>query len=101
MILITKVIPFSDPDNESLMFDKAKYKEIQGLERRNVWKTIKITDVSNGFNVISGRFVCSIKNVGTPEEKTKPRFAARGHLDKEEKYLIHQTTIPSILQLEL
>lgn len=70
-ILITKVIPFKDPKNQLPIFYEAKFKELDGLKKRKVWEICNRKDVPHGANIITGRFVCTIKNIGTPEERQK------------------------------
>lgn len=41
---------------------------------------------------MGGRFVLSIKNVGTGEETCKARFVVQGHTDAEKELLVHNST---------
>eukprot|EP00171_Calliarthron_tuberculosum_P023435 IDg23435t1 len=52
-------------------FIKAKKSEIQGLKSRGTWKAVHASKVPKDANVIGGRFVCEVKNFGTPKAKAK------------------------------
>lgn len=44
-----------------------------------------------GANVLSGRFVLSIKKIGSTNEKKKARYIAQGYSNKEKPYIVHDT----------
>ena len=67
-ICITRTLPFDDPENKSSIFDDAKLKELQGLEKRKVWEVVPASSLPENANIISGRFVCAIINEGTSED---------------------------------
>jgi len=46
-------------------------------------------DVRRTANIIGGRFVYTLKQVGTAVEFAKARFVAQGHRDKAKWYVVH------------
>lgn len=42
-------------------------------------------------NVLGGRFILAIKNVGSPDEMAKAREIAQGHKEKDKPYMVHET----------
>lgn len=89
--LLTRVIPIASPEMNSPRFNNAKRKEITGLQEKGVWEIIDRDQVPRDANVLNGRFVLSIKNEGTTEEKEKARFVVQGHKDKEKNFLVHNS----------
>jgi hypothetical protein len=63
--------------NEKFM--AAKQKEIEGLISRNTWKVVERSKVKTDANILNGRFVPTIKNIGTDEEFYKARYVLQGH----------------------
>ena len=80
---LTEVVHNDDPRLNSLPFKEAKEKEISGLVKRQTWRVIKKSDLPPSANVLSGRFVLTMKNLGTDHERVKARYVAQGHKDKE------------------
>lgn len=72
-----------DPRAYSQQFITAKKKEIQGLIDRGTWKVVLKEEVPKDANVLSGRFVLTIKNANTEEEVYKARYVVQVHRDKE------------------
>lgn len=91
-VLITEVLHPADPRCMSEEAKAAKKKEIEGLIRRNTWKVVLKEEVPEGSNVLSGRFVITIKNVETDEPIYKARFVVQGHKDMEKNRLVHNST---------
>jgi hypothetical protein len=79
-IHVTEVICNGDPRER--LFDNAKKKKIAGLIRRGTWKVVWKEELEQDANIMSGRFVVSIKHSGTNEEMLKARFVAQGYRDK-------------------
>jgi hypothetical protein len=75
------------------LFDSAKKKEIAGLICRGTWKVVLKEELEPDANIMSGRFVLSIKNSGTNEEMLKARFVAQGYRDKAKTSLVHDAAL--------
>lgn len=69
---------------------------MDGLLRRGALKIVMGKDIPKHENILGGRFVLAIKNVGTDEEIYKARFVVQGHIDIENNMLVHASS--SILQ---
>ena len=89
---LTENLHPNDPRCYSKRFIEAMYKEVNGLEERETWKVVKRSAIPKGANVIGGRFVLSLKNAKTHEEKAKARYVAGGHRDKDKFQLVHIST---------
>lgn len=91
-IMITEVIPFGDKRNNDTRFLPAKRKELEGLLKRGTWKVVCSEDIPPDANVIGGRFVLCIKNAETKEPLYKARFIAQGHMDRDKRSIVHNST---------
>ncbi len=91
-VFVGKVLHPADRRARSGLFDDAKAKELEGLARRGFYEVVLREDVPAGANVMGGRFVLAIKNVGTGEEVYKARFVVQGHTDAEKNLLVHNST---------
>lgn len=91
-IHITEVLKSGDPRADSPVFRRAKKLEIDGLKNRKVWKVVHRSEVPADSNVLGGRFVLAVKNIGTKDEKAKARYIAQGHKDKDKPYMVHDTS---------
>ena len=89
---LTEVLNPSDPRCSTDMFAKAKEHEVKNLEARGTWKVVKRDSVPHGANLLSGKFVLSLKNANSPREKAKARYVAQGFKDLEKPFLVHNTT---------
>jgi hypothetical protein len=47
------------------------------------------SELPTGVNVLNGRFVVTIKDVGTEKEIYKARYVVQGHRDKEKTSMVH------------
>lgn len=74
----TKVIHKDDPLYTSKMFEDARISEIQGLMSRGVFQVIDCPHVPDDANIVSARFMLTLNNVATANEKVKARFIAQG-----------------------
>ena len=74
------------------MFQIAKKSEIKGLQRRKTWRVLSKHFLPKEANVLSGRFVLTLKNVGSIEVKAKARYVAQGHKDKEKREMVQNIT---------
>ena len=43
-------------------------------------------------NILDGRFVCTLKNFETENENPKARYVAHGHKDKENSFIVDNST---------
>ena len=91
-ILINEILHPKDPRNQSKDAMKAKKEEIASLVKRGTWKIVVQEELPEDSNIISGRFVVTIKDVETDQPYFKARFVAQGHRDKEKSSLIHNST---------
>ena len=76
---LTEVVNTDDPRADSQLFEVAKAEEVNRLRKRRTWRVMLQKDLPERANVLSGRFVLTLKNVGTKEEKAKARYVAQGH----------------------
>lgn len=74
------------------MFRVAKKAEIKELQRRKTCRVILKHYLPKEENVLRGRFVLTLKNVGSVEKKAKARFVVQGHKDKEEREMVYNIT---------
>ena len=89
---ITETLMPNDKRRNSEIFNEAKEKELKGLIARDTWEKVKLSQLPSDANVLNGRFVLSIKNVGSKDELYKARFVVQGHKDSEKMYLIHNAS---------
>jgi hypothetical protein len=80
-------------DVREKLFDDAKKKEIAGLIRRGTWKIVLREELEPGENIMTGRFVLSIKNANTQEEMLKARFVCQEYRDRAKTSLVHDTAL--------
>jgi Reverse transcriptase (RNA-dependent DNA polymerase) len=85
----TEVIYADDP--RSKLFDTAKQKELFGLIERGTFRLVLREEAGSHPDVIPSRFVLSIKHE-SGEDRLKARFVLGGHLDRDKKAQIHNTT---------
>jgi Reverse transcriptase (RNA-dependent DNA polymerase) len=67
-------------------------KEIEGIVDKGTWVVTVSSEVPTGANVLNGRFVITIKDVGTDKEIYKARYVGQGHRDKEKTSMVHHNT---------
>jgi hypothetical protein len=89
---ITEVITKKDPRYHSPEVQAAMKKEIEGIVDKGTWAVTIRFDLSRGANVLSGRFVITIKDIGTERERYKARFVVQGHRDKDKTSMVHHST---------
>lgn len=65
--------------------------EVSGLNKRRIWITVNEAEIPSGANLRGGRFILSLKNYGTPDEKAKVRYVAQGFSDGDKPYMVHDT----------
>lgn len=66
-VLVTEILPSGEPRIITPMFTASTRKEVDGLRARNVWEVTPKSSLSPNANVVGGRFVHTIKHVGTSE----------------------------------
>lgn len=91
-INLTEILGPDDPRAVSPQFIQAKHDEIKGLQRRETWRIIRKRDLPPQANILGGRFVLTLKNLGTNEETAKARYVAQGNRDKEKPHMVHNIT---------
>ena len=62
------------------------------MNKRGVFRTVNIKNVPHFATTVGRRFVCTTKNLGTEKEAKKARYAAQDHYDKENPFMVHNTT---------
>jgi Reverse transcriptase (RNA-dependent DNA polymerase) len=90
-IHVTTSLTPGDPRYSSAAAAAARAAEIDGLIKRDTWEVVRKRDLPADANVLCGRFVMTIKNIGTPEEMYKARFVVQGHKDREKAFLTHNS----------
>ena len=78
-VCLTEVIDKSDPRAHSTEMREAKRAEVQELLKRGTFKEIFRSEVPNGANVLSARFVLAIKSNADGMIKYKARYVMGGH----------------------
>lgn len=94
-IMITEIVTRSDPRAKTEEMRVEIENEMRGLAERGTFKIISREDlekIGKTPNVMGGRFVLAIKNVGTGKEVCKARYVVQGHTDLDKSLLVHNTT---------
>ena len=68
---------------------EAKYAEIRDLVNKGTFRAFLRTELPDGANLITARYVLAIKSEEDKKELYKARYVAGGHLDIMKDYLIH------------
>jgi Reverse transcriptase (RNA-dependent DNA polymerase) len=50
------------------------------------------SEMTDNANLLNGRYVITIKDIGTERELYKARFVVQGHRDKQKTSMVHQNT---------
>ena len=90
--LMTQVIDQKDITTTSSKFCTAKEEEVNGLQKRETWQVIPKASLPHKANVLSGRFVLTLKNLGSADEKPKARYVSQGNCDREKAHMVHNIT---------
>lgn len=98
-----KVIPPDDPRGGEEDFVTARKVESERLNARKIWKVVKKDEVPKDGLTLGGRFFMTLKNVGTPHEKSKVRFVAQRYKGNDKPYVFHDasTLHTSLIRLVL
>lgn len=91
-IFTIKIINPTDAREMCEEFEVAKADEVNGLKERAIWTIVNASEVPEDANVLGGRFILSLKNCDTPDEKAKVRYVAQGFDDHEKPYMVHDTS---------
>jgi hypothetical protein len=89
---VTAAIQYGDPRASDRRMVEAKRKEIRGLLARETFKIVSKREIPQGANVLKGRYVLSIKDIGTLNETWKERFVIQGHRDIEKDVMVRSST---------
>lgn len=81
----------SDSRALHLAYLAAVKEELEGLLSRGVFRLVDKRDLLAKTNLLTGRSMRFIKNVGTPYEKLKARLFVQGHVDAENSLLVHDS----------
>lgn len=98
---VSKLIDDNSSRAQEEDFVKAKQAEILGLQQRKIWKTINRCDVPTGSNILGGRFVLTLKNVGSPSEGAKARYVAQGYRDDHKNIIVHDTAVLRVSSIRM
>ena len=89
--LLTDSLKRGDPRCLSPQMSNAKCTEIHQLIRRGTFKVILKEEIPPNANVLSARFVLSIRSTVDYKVKWKACYVAGGHMDKLKKLLVHSS----------
>ena len=74
-------------------FKNAKTEEIQGILKRGGFKPVQKNKIPPNASVIGNRFVLTIKEPGTPEERFKARLVLQGHKDPQRHTIANEAPV--------
>lgn len=89
---VVKIVRLKDLRRRMEDFWKAKKAEVAGVKARKIWKVILKDEMHKDGMVIGDRFVLKLKNVGSPDEKAKSRYIARGYSDGDKPFVVYDTS---------
>lgn len=88
---LVKLIDATDPSATQDYLKYAKMVEVDGLKRRIVWSIVSGSDVPGDANVQGGIDMLTLRNHGTPDEKSKVRYIPQGYNDDANPFIVHDT----------
>lgn len=91
-VFVIKIIQSNDPRAALEDFQQAKKVEVDGLVTRKIWHKVPLKSVPSDANIVSGRFLLTLKNVDTPDETPKVRYVAQGYSDVHKQFIAHDLT---------
>ena len=91
-VYLTEKLNPNDPRSDSLEMEEAKKAEIRSLSERGTFKVILREDIPRDGNVLSGRFVLTLKSTEDGMIKHKARYVIGGHRDKFKDLMVHSTS---------
>ena len=86
---LTEIIKPNDPIANCPKTIEAKYAEIRDLVNKDAFRAVLRTQLPDGENLITARYVFAIKSDEDKEERYKARYVAGGHLDIMKDYLVY------------
>lgn len=86
---IMKIIPTDDPRCSHEGFKLAKKNQVKGLLEKSIRKIVHRSVAASDGTLLSGRFLYTVKNVGTPYKRAKVLFVAQGFYDQDKSHIIH------------
>ena len=66
---------------------------MNGLQKREIWQVIPKMSLPHKANILSSRFVLTLKNFGSADEHAKARYVAQGNRDREKAHMVHNINI--------
>ena len=63
--------------------------EVSNLEERGTFKVMRTSELPDDANLLTARFVMSIKTDAQGIERYKARYVVGGHRDSMKNYLVH------------
>jgi Reverse transcriptase (RNA-dependent DNA polymerase) len=67
-------------------------REIDGIVEKGTWTVTVRSEMPANANLLGGRFVITIKDIGTERKLYKARDVVQGHRDKEKTSMVHHNT---------
>lgn len=98
---VVKIVRPDDPRSQMEDFSEARKAEAAGLIARKIWKVISRSEINKDGMVIDRRFVLTLKNVDTPDEKAKEKYIVQGCSDGDKPYVVHDTSTPRASSIRL
>ena len=68
---------------------EAKYAEIRDIVNRGIFRAVLRAELPYGANLITERYMLSIKSDEDKEDRCKAEYVSDGHLDIMKDYLVH------------
>ena len=90
---MVEVINKNDPRAYSPEMKSAINSEAQGLLRRGTFKIIILTELTDGANTLTARFVLESKSNADGDIQYKARYVIGGHRDRLKHFLVHEAQI--------
>lgn len=90
--LISEVLNAKDPKTTSYEATEAKRKEISNIAIRVTWTTLLESEVPAYANILTGRFIVSIKETETNNSYYKTRYVVYGNLYRCKESIVQSTT---------
>lgn len=90
--MLTEIIELIDPLSQSIQLLSAICKKVQDLMNKKNISESEYDKTATGSNVVSTRFVFSIKNVRTAYQSHNGRLVVQGHLRRDNNCIVHERT---------
>jgi hypothetical protein len=89
---VSEMITKSDARYRSPEVQAAMRKELESIVEKGTWAVTVRSEMPDNANLLNGRYVITIKVIGTERESYKARYVVQGHGDKEKTSVAHQNT---------